>query len=327
MSNAPEGRGMFIWNVKSIYNGKIEKILAVANLMKLDWVAVKINNGVHRSNYPWPGPDYAKKLIEVFHANGIDVHGWQYVYLKNGLMEGRRFVQRARELGVKGVIMDVEGHVKHADNQMQETIKYCQEITKFHNDGIPVGFSSYRYPSYHHQIPYVPFLDVSTYITPQVYWMKADNPVYQLERSKKEYDELHNGEFAHLPFVPTGAAFTEWGWKPRKQELIDFNKAVIEKEYPAINWWRFGHAVQLGLVSIIRNMPSNYGGEPAPLPPIGDHFVNTAPLNIRSEPGVTPTNDIGTLALGSDVTVVERSSDGWGKIEGWVSMNHLDPTS
>lgn len=323
MSKAPQGRGMFIWKIYKLFGGDYAKMLKYAQYMNLDWVAIKILDGSWRYNRilkPTGWKNYAKEFTQIFHDAGIDVHGWQYVYLYNGRREGKALREVSKEMGLKGVIMDVEGHVKHAKNQMQHVINYCQEIAKITD--MPVGFSSYRYPSYHREIPYHPFLDVSTYITPQVYWMKAHNPVAQLLRSKREYADL---EYGHLPFVPTGSAYSEWGWTPRDQELVDFNEAVIEEEYPGICWWRFGTAVSNGWHKLIKNMPSNYGGVPAPTPgPIPEkHYRVAFNLNIREKPSAQE-RDIGTLAKGSDITLTNVQGK-WGKIEGWVHTDYIEP--
>jgi hypothetical protein len=325
MESNPKGRGMFIWQLWNLFGGDYQKMLKFAKYMKLSWVSVKILNGKYKYNwyrdlkYPL-GHDLVKELINVFHGSGIEVHGWQWVLMKDGQREGEALVARAKDLGLKGVMMNIEAPCKNAP--ITQVIKYCQEVADL---DIPVGFSSYRYPSYHREIAYEPYLDVCSYISPQVYWIQAHDPVAQLERTIKEYAKL---EYGHMPLVPTGAAFTEYGWKPTKQEMIDFNEAVIELKLPGLSWWRFGHAMTLGYYKVIADMPANYGGLPAPdpPPPVENTFFKTkAPLNIRVEASVQ-SKDVGTLQKGSEVTIIERSGK-WGKIRGWVHMDYLEPLS
>jgi GH25 family lysozyme M1 (1,4-beta-N-acetylmuramidase) len=52
-------------------------------------------------------------------------------------------------------------------------------------------------------------------------------------------------------------------------------------------------------------------------------IVNTAALNIRSLPDAT-SKDIGTIRYGDDVPVTEESN-GWYKIEGWISGYYTKP--
>lgn len=315
--NNPEGRGMFIWKLGKLFGGDYKKALEWAQYMKLDWVAVKFLNGKWKYNY-WNGCWQIKKFIEIFHTAGIDVHGWQWVLMEDPVNEGKALVKGAKELGLKGVLMNIEAPCKNANTQSVSL--YCQEAADLE---IPVGFSSYRYPSYHREIAYPFYLDVCTYISPQIYFQPAHNPVEQLLRSKKEYGDLG---YDHLPFVPTGPAYQEHGWKPLKQELIDLNQGVIEEKYPGISWWRFGTSVALDFASVIAKMPSNYGGAilPVPPPPPPDaHFKTIANLNIRENPSAKSL-DIGTLKVGSDITIVERN-EVWGRIQGWIHTDFLEP--
>ncbi len=238
--------------------------------------------------------------------------------MEDPVNEGKALVNAIKELGLKGVIINIEGPCKNAN--LQSVSRYTQEVADI---DIPVGFSSYRFPSYHREIAYPFYLDVCSYITPQIYFQPAHNPVEQLLRSKREYDALG---YEHLPFVPTGPTYQEWGWKPLNQELIDLNQMVIHKKYPGICWWRFSSAVALDFAPVIAKMSNNYGGEVIPVlppPPPETHFKIVANLNIRESYNVH-SHDVGTLRSGSDVTIVERSGV-WGKIEGWVHTDFLQP--
>ncbi len=314
---APKGRGMYIWKIGNLFGGDYQKMLEWALYMKLDRVNVKILNGKWKYNY-WNGHWHVKDLVKVFHNAGIEVYGWQWVLMEDPKAEGLAAVNAMNELSLDGFDMNVEAPCKGVP--AWKAVTYNQEIASIDK---PVGFCSYRFPKYHPEILYNAYLDVCSYIAPEVYWAPSHNPVEQLVRSIKEYKDM---DYGHMPVVPVGSAYLEHGFSPTKQEMIDFNQGVIELKLPGVSWWRFGQAVSLGYASTIKNMPSNYGGvvipDPPPPPP-ETHFKTKANLNIRDQPS-TQGNDVGTLMQGSDITLVK--SDGvWGKIEGWVHKDYLEP--
>jgi len=313
---APTGRGMYIWKLGKLFGGNYEKMLEWAIFMKLDWVCVKVLNGKWKYNY-WNGHWHAKDFVKFFQAAGIEVHGWQWVLMDDPVNEGKAAVNAVKELGLNGFAMNIEDPCKNVP--VRSAVDYSQEITAIE---LPVGFCSYRFPTLHREILYSAYIDVCTYLAPEIYWAPAPNPVEQLLRSYKEYEDM---DYGHLPFSPLGAAYGEHGHRPLPQELIDFNAAVIEEQYPSLSWWRFGQAVDLGYANLIAKMPNNYAGDPVQPPPPtpATQFKTLANLNVRETAG-TQAADVGTLKEGSDITLVER--DGvWGKIEGWVHTDYLEP--
>ena len=100
---------------------------------------------------------------------------------------------------------------------------------------IPIALSSYRYPSYHPHLPWDVFLSKCDYNMPQVYWMKADNPGEQLRRSVREFQNMKY----HPPILPTGAAFTEWGWVPTTSEVNEFLETAVSLNLKAANFWEW----------------------------------------------------------------------------------------
>lgn len=315
---APKGREMYIWKIINLFGGDYKKMVEWANYMKLKRVNVKVLNGKWKYNY-WNAKWHVKDLVKAFHNAGIEVYGWQWVLMDDPKTEGLAAVNAVKELGLDGFVMNIEAPCKNIPTSKAHA--YTQEITAIKN--VPIGFCSYRFPNYHRGIFYPAYLDVCTYIAPEVYWAPSHNPVAQLVRSIKEYADMGYG---HMPVVPVGSAYSEHGYSPTKQEMIDFNQGVIELKLPGISWWRFQQAVDLGFASTIKNMPDNYGGVviPTPPPPLPEtHFRTKANLNIRASASAQSA-DVGTLAQGSDITIVER--DGvWGKIKGWVHTDFLEP--
>ena len=99
---------------------------------------------------------------------------------------------------------------------------------------MPLALSSYRYPSYHRQLPWVNFLDRCDYNMPQVYWIKShNNAAEQLQRSVNEFKQMR----PFRPIIPTGPTFKEHGWVPYEHEIHDFMQAAKKLDLPAVNFW------------------------------------------------------------------------------------------
>ena len=127
---------------------------------------------------------------------------------------------------------------------------------------VPVGLSTYRYPSLHRELSYKTFLEVCDFVMPQVYWVSASNAGSQLKRSLNEWRELTD-----LPIYPTGAAFTEHGWTATASEVLDFLRTAVGLELDAVNFWVWRHAVNLGLWDYIAQFPwPSVDTPPLPLP-------------------------------------------------------------
>ena len=210
--------------------------------MKLDWLCVKILDSTSKYNQKVADTGlWEDILLEPFvsalHAVGIDVYGYQFVYLYNiaqAKREAEAAIVRVRDFRLDGFIIDAEGQ---SYNKYAEAHVYANDIKA--GMTVPVGLCSFRFPSYHAPFPWNELLLCATFHCPQVYWAKAHNPADQLQRSYNELMELKK-----LPFVPTGSAYDEFGWKPTIGEINEFNAKAQEMKLPGITWWEWFEAIQ-----------------------------------------------------------------------------------
>ena len=107
---------------------------------------------------------------------------------------------------------------------------------------LPIGYSSYRFPSLHQEIPWGDLTDFSDFTMPQVYWQGAHNPAEQLQRSVDEYKK-----FSTIPYYPVGASYKEHGWVATDKDCDEFSEKAHDLGIEAINWWRWDMAVSLHL--------------------------------------------------------------------------------
>mgnify|MGYP000931125805 FL=1 len=227
------GKGYFVWKVRYCENGDPDRIAALAQEANLSHVLIKIADGAFPYNIDLDnGYDFARPAIKKLQARNIAVWGWQYVYGDYPDQEAEIAVSRALDLGVQGFVVNAEG--QYSNPKKAPAASRYMNILRNHLGSLPIALSSYRYPSYHPNLPWVNFLDRCDYNMPQVYWMQSHNNAgAQLRQSVKEFRNLR----PYRPIIATGPTFKEHGWMPTKDEVIEFMKVAKELEIPAVNFW------------------------------------------------------------------------------------------
>lgn len=257
------GKGMYIWQVKACEGGSIPNIVAEAKKAGLTHVLVKACDGVGKFNLS-PGPnntwrdDILPALVPALRAAGLQVWGWQYVYLYQPAQEAAAARSRIAQLGFDGWVIDAEAEAKG---------KAAAAATYMHGllaaPLCPLALSSYRYPSLHQDFPWAPFLRGVDMVMPQVYWMGATNAGAQLIRSRKEYISLLGDR--QIEYLPTGAAYTERGWTAAPGEVKEFMDTAKALGLAGVNFWSWQHARALpGMWEVIASYPWSHQPPPPP---------------------------------------------------------------
>jgi hypothetical protein len=172
-------------------------------------------------------------LVAALRTKGISPWGWQYVYGSNPTFEARRAVERTKQLGLDGFVVNAEAQFK-AKNMDKVAKQYMQELRRG-LPNFPVALSTYRYPVIHYTFPYNAFLEYCDLNMPQVYWVGSMNPAQQLQKSYNEYKSLK----FFRPIVPTGAAYAEGSWSPSPLQLYDFMQAARALNLSGANFWEW----------------------------------------------------------------------------------------
>lgn len=260
------GKGIFLWKVKNLYGGDHTLIDPVdiatrAVALNLDWIAIKIADGPYRYNMEPPNwtDTIMPPVVDELARAGISIWGWHYLFGDAPLREAEVAIERVETLGLDGYIIDAEGPCK---GKYTSATTYMEALNASLH--VPIGLSSYRYPSYHPTLPWKQYLKYCDFHVPQVYWMQADNPVEQWRQSVEELSALKD-----IPFMPAGAAYEEYNWKPKKQEMIDFWHAVVNDGAPGITWWSWDALMKLpNRKEILRDMIWEWE---VPVPPEQDN--------------------------------------------------------
>jgi len=182
---------------------------------------------------------------------------------------------------------------------------------------------SYRFPSLHPELPWSSFLRRSDFHAPQVYWMQADNPGEQLQRSVRELLALRA-----LPVVPIGAAFVEAGWQPTVAGINEFDRMAQALKLPGIGWWEWGenghgaeyHPDWWAAISA-HNWQGGGGGGGEP---IGTRVqVRANGTNIRNAPDSAASCDAGDLTAGAVFEVAAEDGEYY-QVKAFVAKSVVD---
>ncbi len=270
-TDLPKGKGIYVWIIQQLLDeyGSFERIAEVASYLHLDWVAVKIANGVLPYNVTWTatGPKdntLIKPFIAALQAVGIEVWGWHYIYGNIVALEIRIAVSRVRELGVAGYIANAEGQYKGKFSQARAHSAGVREELP----DTPMGLTSYRWPTLHPRLPFREFMENFDFHNPQVYWQGATNPGEQLIRSIRELQNI-----SKKPVIPIGSAYGVGDWLPTVQQLDEFYTAVFLQNLVGYCFWAW-HTVMKnpGFIEAIRAQ-SLLPPEPTPPPTPGVDLV------------------------------------------------------
>jgi hypothetical protein len=297
-----QGKGFFIWQIPNCENGDPQAIARLAKEAQLSHVIIKIADTIFSYNI-YAGVDRAPAVVEALREQGIQVWGWHYVKGDDPLREANKAVARVKELDLDGYVIDAEAEYKQP-GKARAAARFMNEL----REGLPekpVALSSYRYPSYHPQLPWREFLEKCDFNMPQVYWMNATNPGDQLKRSVGEFQALA----PFRPVIPTGSAFKERGWGSRSNEVVAFLEAAQSLNLAAANFYSWD-ACRTFLPELWEPICNYPWGATSQAPDITTQFINA--LNTR-DPA-----QVAALYSATAVHVTgERTVQGQAAIQVW----------
>lgn len=274
----PQGKGMCIWIISRLVKiyGSNEAVASRLRELGIRWIVLKIANGTGKYNmrpvYIFGKPviwidDIIHPFIAALRAEGIGVWGYQYIYGLRPTAEATAGIGRYNEL-------DLDGFVINAENEMKNKPSQASTYTVLLRQGlpdVPIALTSYRYPSYHPSFPFESFLTEDIFHMPQVYWLGANNPGFQLKKSVGELTAISD-----VPVVPLGLAYSEGGYPPpTEREMQEFHDTVLELELSGYAWWEFYAAQKARVLDFIT---SHQWEEGSLLPPLPEPPQNCGPL-------------------------------------------------
>jgi hypothetical protein len=150
-------------------------------------------------------------------------------------------VQRCVQLKLDGYVLDAEREYKQPGKATAARV-----FMNILRAGIPntlIALSSFRYPSFHPQLPWGVFLEKCDLNMPQVYWEQANNPDQQLARCLSEFSNLQLVGVVR-PVVPTGSAYgvPSPAWRATAGDITKFYTKALSLGLPAANLYSWDYA-------------------------------------------------------------------------------------
>jgi hypothetical protein len=239
----PEGKGQFIHylyrDVK--FHGGVDGLVLSLIDDGFQWVAPKAQQGIWAftgsAEGNWTQQELLLEFAESCRKHGLGFHIWGWIYL---YVNGRSIINReaAKTVELCNLLQPlsyiVNKEVKSGEDENHLADSYMRQVKR--EIDIPIGFSSFKYPESHPEIPWEGFGDHVDYWAPQVYWQedtREDGGVLQLRKSIAQHVAIQD-----LPLVPAGTCYPEGEWWTTVVQLIAFCYACKEIEnVVGVNFW------------------------------------------------------------------------------------------
>jgi hypothetical protein len=254
-----KGKGTWIWKIPQCEGGNAQSIANVAKNYGFSHVLIKIAD----SSYPYnvnktTGVDLIPPVVDALRAKGILVWGWHYVYGYNPSGEAAIAISQCKKYNLDGYVVDAE--IEYQQSGRDAVARSFMTQLRSGIPNTPIALSTFRWPSYHGTFPYATFMQYCDYSMPQVYWMQAHNPVYDLTKSFNEFKAINPSK----PVIPTGPAFRESGWEPTPGEVKAFLDCAKSLGCTAANIYSWDDSRTI--LPDVWNLVANYSW-PAPSQP------------------------------------------------------------
>ncbi len=240
---ALEGKGFFIWRILNCEGGDANAIANKAEAARLTHVLIKIADTRYPFGYDRNNNDLVPPVSQALKNRGMQVWGWHYVKGSDPAGEARVAIARTRELQLDGYVIDAEHEYKWRGKDAAARLFMTELRQALPNH--PIALSSYRFPTYHRELPWAAFLEKCDFNMPQVYWEQAHNPGAQLERSVGEFADTRLVGHAR-PVIPTGSAYGAGGWVATAEDQRRFYQKALELGLSAANTYSWDWSTSPG---------------------------------------------------------------------------------
>jgi hypothetical protein len=220
-SNPMSGNGMWIWYMSKSHGGNIGAIAKRAKRSNVSTVFVKSGDaGSYWSQFT-PG------MIDAFHARGIRVCGWIFIYGDVPIAEANVSAQAVRA-GADCLVLDVEGQY---EGKYASADRYMTALRAQIGNDYPLGLASFPYAHYHPSLPYSVFLRPNggaQYNLPQMYWKAIGTSVKRVYSTTFQYNRPYN-----RPIAPLGQTYQ----RVKPKQIKAFRRWALSYGSFGVSWW------------------------------------------------------------------------------------------
>lgn len=252
------GKGMWIWQLWAASSGNLSVVIDKLKSVGVTWVVIKMAdsdsyyNRSTKSLYTWAstygGMD---SVVSTFHANGIKIMGYQYVYgtphWSLGFSESDVANMILSVKGIDGLLVDAEIEYETLAANSSTAQSYMDSI-RAHYPSSFVALTSWARVAVHSTFPWVAFLTRVDVNMPQTYWAaRPTTPTTELSRMSTDFTNYTNtwvGQgytAAAKPIMPLGQAY---GTVQAGEVSTFCNLSQSTYVYPGVSLWEYAQVAQ-----------------------------------------------------------------------------------
>ncbi len=256
------GKGMYLWQIWNANGGgkNLNTIVTKLKSLGVSWLVIKMGDGNSNYNtsghslYSWASANYGNmdSVVSVFHANGIKLFAFQYVY-----GEPRHWSYTASETdvansilsvkGIDGLIIDAEIQYDTSETRVAAAQAYCDSIHAHHPDAF-LGLTAWARVEGHNTFPWTTFLDRVDVNMPQTYWAARPTTVQnELSLMSSQFKYwistwvAFGDSGAAKPIMPLGQGeYFGYSNDVQQGEITNFcNLSQNTYHYPGVSLWEY----------------------------------------------------------------------------------------
>jgi peptidoglycan hydrolase-like protein with peptidoglycan-binding domain len=229
-----DGNGMWIWYMSKSDGGDLPTIAARAKAAGITTLFVKSSDG--STNY-WS--QFNQPLVAAFHAVGLRICAWQYVYGTHPVGEAQLGAQ-AVAAGADCLVIDAESEYagKYAAAQT-----YMQTLRAAVGPTYAIGLASFPYVELHSSIPYSVFLGPggAQFNAPQLYWHTIGTTA-----DAAFAHTYHENRIYARAIMPLGETY---GGTP-PSEMTRFRQLASAYGASGLSWWDWQETTAAGWAAL-----------------------------------------------------------------------------
>jgi len=179
-----DAKGIYIWQIWTSHGGgkNLNTIISKLKSVGISWIVIKMGDGdsyynrPSKSLYNWATTNYGgmDSVIAIFHANGIKLFAFQYVYgIPNNWGNSVTETDVANSIlsipEIDGLLIDAEQEYDVLSNRDAAAAAYCDNIRNT-NPFSFIGLTAWSRIVGHSTFPWVAFLERVDVNMPQAYW-------------------------------------------------------------------------------------------------------------------------------------------------------------
>jgi hypothetical protein len=260
------GKGVWILRVWNIENGEVvgykdpTEIINNLQSANIGWVIIKCGDGRFLwENEPKNAIGWVSDAISEFHAAGIKVFGWDFVYGAHGAgpvgtggdpLEEAEVANSILNIpGIDGLVINAETDydaTSEETSKREQATQYMLSIRESHPEAF-IAYNTFARINSHQYFPYVQFGMYCDAVMPMAYWKdRPTSPTNEVDIMHQQWKEKYEAwqdtpnRYAIKPIIPVGQSSNDPGTVYCSgSEIIEFCNALSDYGYADMSIYRY----------------------------------------------------------------------------------------